>query len=217
MKTKTMTMPERRRQTRRLTMLAIFLGLELLLQLTPLGFVPIGPIRATTLHLPVIMAGVMLGTAEGAGLGLVFGLSSLITNTVAPTITSFVFSPFYSLGEFHGNAWSVWIAIGPRVLLGVFASLIFQGLQKVLKNGTLAAAISAGVSTFLHTVLVMGSIYLFFGKEYAAAKNMTESALLSMIGTVIMVNGVAELILAALVVAAVWRVTSKSLKKADER
>lgn len=215
MKMNTVPLPERKRQTRRLTLLAIFLGLELLLLLTPLGFVPIGPIRATTMHLPVILAGILLGPAEGAGLGLVFGLASLIMNTIAPTITSFVFSPFYSLGEFQGNGWSVWIAIGPRILLGLLAALIYRGLKKLSKMPTLSAGISAAVATFLHTALVMGSIYLFFGREYAAAKEMTETALVSLIASVILINGVAELILAVLVVVAVYRIAAKRLQNIE--
>ena len=212
METKSAALPERKRKTRRLTLLAILLCLELLLLFTPLGFVPIGPVNATTLHLPVILAGILLGPWEGAGLGLVFGLSSLIKNTVAPTITSFVFSPFYSLGEFQGNGWSVWIAIGPRILLGLLAAFIYRGLKKLLKNGTAAAGISAGVSTFLHTFLVMGSIYVFFGREYAAARDLTQSALLTVIGSVIFVNGLAELVLAALVVIAGYRISEKRLE-----
>ncbi len=212
METKSAALPERKRKTRRLTLLAILLCLELLLLFTPLGFVPIGPVNATTLHLPVILAGILLGPWEGAGLGLVFGLSSLIKNTVAPTITSFVFSPFYSLGEFQGNGWSVWIAIGPRILLGLLAAFIYRGLKKLLKNGTAAAGISAAVSTFLHTFLVMGSIYVFFGREYAAARDLTQSALLTVIGSVIFVNGLAELVLAALVVIAVYRISEKRLE-----
>lgn len=216
MKMKTQGMPERKRQTRRLTLLAILLCLELLLLFTPLGFVPIGPVNATTLHLPVILAAILLGPKEGAALGLVFGLSSLLKNTIAPTITSFVFSPFYSLGEFHGNGWSVWISVGPRILLSLIAAWLFIGLKNWLKKPTLAAGIAAGVSTFLHTMLVMGSIYLCFGREYAAARQISQTALLSVIGGVIFVNGVAELILAVLVVVAVYRFSAKRLRQTDE-
>ncbi len=211
--TKTLTNQDHSAKTRRLTMFAMFLTLELLLIFTPLGFVPLGAINATTLHIPVILAGILMGPLEGAGLGLVFGLSSLIRNTVAPNLTSFVFSPFVTVGAFSGNAWSIWVAIGPRILLGLLAALIFRLLHKYLKLGTLAAGISAGLSTFLHTIMVMGSIYFLFGQEYAAAQNMTQAALLGLIGTVISVNGVAELILAAVVVMAVYAVTAVSRRQ----
>lgn len=194
---------------RRMTLFAMLLAIELLLIFTPLGFVPVGPIKATTLHIPVIVAGILLGPLEGAGLGLVFGLASLITNTVAPTVTSFVFSPFYSVGEFHGNIWSVWIAIGPRILLGVLPFIFFQFFNKFIKMKSVSAGISAALSTFSHTLLVMGSIYLFFGRQYAEARGIAQSALLGVIGGVIAVNGVAELIIAAIIVAAVYKVNAK--------
>lgn len=215
MMTKTLSLPEQKRRTRRLTLLAIFLCLELLLFFTPLGFIPIGPVNATTLHLPVILAGIILGPAEGAGIGFVFGLMSLLKNTMAPTVTSFVFSPFYSFGDFHGNGWSVWIAIGPRILLGLLAAWLFRSFKKLIKNGTVSAGIAAAIATFLHTFLVMGSIYLFFGKDYAAAQEMSYTALLSVIGTVIFINGIPELIIAALVAVGVYRVSEKRLAKIE--
>ena len=70
---------------------------------TPLGFIPIGPMKATTMHIPVILAGILLGIKGGAITGLVFGISSVVNATINPTILSFVFTPFYSLGEYHGN------------------------------------------------------------------------------------------------------------------
>lgn len=200
---------DRKLKTRRLTLFAMLLCVELLLIFTPLGFVPVGPVNATTLHIPVILAAILMGPLEGSALGLVFGLSSLIKNTIAPTITSFVFSPFYSLGEFRGNGWSVWIALGPRILLGLFAALLFRFLRDTLKKPTLAAGLAAGVSTLLHTAMVMGSIYLFFGKDYAAARQIGQSALLTIIGTVILTNGVAELIIAAIVAMGVYRFSAK--------
>ncbi len=205
---RTLTNEERNQKTRRLTLLAMFLGIQLLLILTPLGFVPLGAINATTLHIPVILAAILLGPMEGSILGLVFGLSSVIKNTMTPNITSFVFSPFVTIGGFGGNAWSLWIALGPRILLGLFTALIFRFIRDRFNKGTIASGVAAGVSTFLHTVMVMGSIYLLFGRQYAEAQNMSQAALLGLIGTVISVNGVAELIIAAVVAMAVYKVTA---------
>ena len=56
-------------QTRRMALLGIFIGFELVLMLTPLGYIPIGPLKATTLHIPVILIAVACGWKEGAVLG----------------------------------------------------------------------------------------------------------------------------------------------------
>ncbi len=58
-------------QTRRMALLGIFIGFELVLMLTPLGYIPIGPLKATTLHIPVILIAVACGWKEGAVLGAV--------------------------------------------------------------------------------------------------------------------------------------------------
>ena len=85
------------KKTKDLIFYAMFIAIEMLLVFIPfLGYIPIGPLRATTLHIPVIIAGIILGKKGGMIIGLVFGLSSLFYNTISPTVTSFVFSPFIS-------------------------------------------------------------------------------------------------------------------------
>ena len=43
-----------------------------------LGFIPLGVIKATTVHIPVIIGAILLGPKAGAVLGAVFGLTSVI-------------------------------------------------------------------------------------------------------------------------------------------
>ncbi|MCF0111403.1 MAG: ECF transporter S component, partial [Erysipelotrichaceae bacterium] len=94
------------KKTEQMVKLAFLIALELVLWMTPLGYVPIGVVRATTMHIPVILAGILLGKTQGAVCGFIFGLTSVITNTVTPTVTSFVFSPFYAVGGVSGNLYS---------------------------------------------------------------------------------------------------------------
>ena len=68
-------------QHKRIQLLVIvaFLGaIEIVLTLTPIGYIPLGPIRATTMHLPVILAGILFGPKIGGILGLIFGITSLL-------------------------------------------------------------------------------------------------------------------------------------------
>ena len=79
-----------------LVQVALFAALIILMAFTPfLGYIPLGFTRATINHMPVILGSVLLGPKKGAVLGFVFGLTSLVNNTMNPTATSFVFSPFY--------------------------------------------------------------------------------------------------------------------------
>lgn len=213
MKERQLSSVEQKERTRKLTLFAMLLTLELLLILTPLGYVPLGPIRATTLHIPVILCGILMGPFYGGILGGVFGLSSLINNTISPMPTSFVFSPFVTIGGFSGNAWSLWIALGPRILLGVIAALMFRALRNKIKNQDIAVGITAGLGTFLHTLMVMGSIYIFFAPEYASTRNITPQALLAAIGSIILVNGMIEVLVSIILCIAIVKVVIKFFKK----
>ena len=62
----------------------------------------------------------------------------------------------------------------------------------------------AGVAgSMTNTLLVMTMIYLFFGQAYAAARNIAYEAILGVIGSVILINGTIEAIIAALIASAV--------------
>lgn len=207
-------MNQSRKKTKFLILLTMFCSIQVVLMLTPLGYIPLGPVRATTMHIPVILAGILLGVKGGAITGLVFGLSSVIINTITPTITSFVFTPFYSLGDYHGNFMSLVIAIGPRVLLGVLAAVIYHWFKnKNNKMRLLGSGVTALVCTLIHSILVLGMIYLFFGPSYAAAKGVEVSALFGLLLGIITTNSVLEAILATLIIAPLTKVLEPITKK----
>ena len=59
------------KKTKDLVLYAMFIAIEMLLVFIPfLGYIPIGPLRATTLHIPVIIAGIILGKKVVASLDL---------------------------------------------------------------------------------------------------------------------------------------------------
>lgn len=117
------------------TLTAMFLAILILLAVTPLGFIPIGPINATTMHIPVIIASIVLGPRLGAFLGGTFGLISMIRSTVIQTPLSFVFSPFIPvIGTEHGSWKALLIAFIPRILIGVVPYFVYKGLRKLMKQ-----------------------------------------------------------------------------------
>ena len=63
------------KQTKNISFLSLFIAIELLMIVIPfLGYIPVGPLRATTLHIPVLIAGIVLGKKQGMILGLIFGM-----------------------------------------------------------------------------------------------------------------------------------------------
>ncbi len=191
------------KQTRTLVQTSLLLALITVLALTPLGYIPIGTVRATTIHIPVIIGAILMGPKVGALLGGYFGLTSLLVNTFTPTPTSFVFTPFYSIGDIGGNFWSLVICFVPRILIGVTAGYLFRWISKIDKSKIVACVVSGLLSSMVNTVLVMGGIYFLFGESYAAVKQVEVSALFSIIMTVVSVNGVIEAIVAAILATAV--------------
>ena len=186
-------------KTKELTRLAIILAIQLILAFTPfIGYIPLGFTRATIVHIPVIIGALILGPRCGAFLGFVFGLTSLYTNTVNPTITSFVFTPFYTLdGATMGNWLSLVICFVPRILVGIVPYYVCKVLKNTKINDKINYAIAGLCGSLTNTLLVMNMIYLFFGESYGAAKNIASDALYSVIGSVILINGVPEAIVAA--------------------
>lgn len=177
---------------------AFFVAIECILFMTPLGFIPLGVVRATTLHIPVIICAIVMGKNCGMGLGFVFGLLSLITNTITPTITSFVFSPFLS-----GHLASLIVVFLPRILLGYVSYWVYTQLEKIAHLNKVSVAISAALATFCHTVLVLGFIYLFFGQSYATIKEISYQSLWNVFMGIVFTNGVMEMIVAAILCSAI--------------
>ena len=208
----------RKQKLEKLTLFSILTAIQLLLFFTPLGFLPIGALSLTTLHLPVIIVSVILGPVYGLVSGFVFGLLSFLRNTFAPGLTSFVFSPFISYGIIRGNFWSLIICFVPRMLLGLIPAALlklFSFRNKRRYSKSWRAAIVAFVATFAHTFLVLSGIFLFFGDEYASVLNKTKDAIFVLLGTTIFTNGVLEAFLAAFVVFAFTKIYYQYLRKED--
>lgn len=184
--------------TRNMALFAMFLAIELLLVLTPLGYIRTPALSITLMHIPVVVCGILMGPGWGAALGLVFGLTSVWNATMQPNLTSFVFSPFITVGGISGNWTSLIIALVPRILLGYLAGIFYQLLSKKL-NRPLSALISAMGATFLHTLMVLGLIALFWGAQYAEAIGVAATALLAYLGMVIVTNGILEMIAAGVI------------------
>ncbi len=192
--------------TKALTLLGVLMAVEIILSTTPLGFIPLGFMNATTVHLPVIVGAIFLGPIGGGILGLAFGIMSIINSTTAPLITSFVFSPFVTIGGFSGNIYSVIIAIVPRVLIGVVAYYTYRVCTKFKVKDVLTYALCGLIGSLTNTIFVLGGIYIFFGDQYAAAIGTEASVLFTFMMGVVAMNGIPEAIVAAVIVTLLCKV-----------
>ena len=129
-------MHNRKSRTYPLAICAMLSAIILLLAFTPLGLIDLPLIKATILHVPVIIGAVLLGWRKGALLGGVFGLASLVKNTIAPSALSFAFSPFIPVpGTDRGSIWALVICLIPRILTGITPALVYAGVRRCFVSG----------------------------------------------------------------------------------
>ena len=120
--------------TRYMALLAMLCGVLLVMGMTGIGFIPLPVIKATTMHIPVILGAIVLGPKAGAVLGGLFGLCSIWANTTTPGLLSFAFSPFMSTEGLVGVCKSLWISLGCRILFGTLSGWLWWMFRKILKN-----------------------------------------------------------------------------------
>ena len=206
-------MKEQRHDTRWMVSVALMAAIIIVLANTPLGMIQLPIIKATTVHIPVIIGAVLLGPSAGAILGAVFGICSLISNTMAPTLLSFAFSPFMSTSGIPGAVKAIWISVGCRILIGVAAGWLWILFMKLKVNQLLALPIVGFIGSMVNTVTVMGSIYLLFAQQYADAKDVAVSAVWGLIMGTVTASGIPEAIAAAILVLALGKVLIQVFKK----
>ena len=196
---------------------SLMAAIVIVLANTPLGMIQLPIIKATTVHIPVIIGAILLGPSAGAILGAVFGVCSLISNTMAPTLLSFAFSPFMSTTGIPGALKAIWISVGCRILIGVAAGWLWILLSKLKVGQLIALPIVGFIGSMVNTVAVMGSIYLLFAQEYAQAREVGVTAVWGLIMGTVTASGIPEAIAAAVLVLALGKVLIQVFKKMNIR
>ncbi len=198
-------MKKNRYDTRWMVSVALMAAIVVVLANTPLGMIQLPIIKATTVHIPVIIGAILFGPLAGGILGGVFGVCSLISNTMAPTLLSFAFSPFMSTTGIPGALKAIWVSVGCRILIGVAAGwlwILFRKMKFAQKATQIVAlAVTGFVGSMVNTVAVMGSIYVLFAQQYAEAKEAAITAVWGLIMGTVTASGIPEAIAAAIIVA----------------
>ena len=89
---------EKKMDVRLLSQMALLTALMLVMAFTPLGYIPLPFMNATTMHIPVIIQRMSVGSYKMGGiLGGLFGMTSVLKATITPNLTSFVLLLFTAL------------------------------------------------------------------------------------------------------------------------
>jgi uncharacterized membrane protein len=181
------------KKTHNLVITALMAAISVLLGITHWGFIPwFGGVSLTIMHVPVIIAAIIVGPYSGAVVGLIFGIFSMIQAGVAPS-----------------GPTDVWftnpvLSVLPRLFIGPMAWLA----GRALKRWPAAALLAAGaVGSLTNTVLVLGTIGVLGYLPWAA------------LGAVVLANGLPEMLFSTFittaVVAAYWHIPLGKRKGAN--
>jgi len=151
---------KKRIKTFDLALCSLLLAIILLLTFTGLGFPKITGIEITTIHIPVLIGAIILGRWYGSFLGLAWGLASLYLAFRNQTVDTIVFT-------------NPLVSVFPRVLIGFIAIDIYNLFKKLTNDKKIGVLLSAFLTTFIHTVLVVTLFFLswkngffFFSEDY---------------------------------------------------
>ncbi|WP_125707302.1 ECF transporter S component [Lacticaseibacillus porcinae] len=159
------------------------------------GYIRITPLwpAISTIHLTVILAGILLGVRGGAGLGAFWGCVSLIkayTDATDPVTILLFRNPL--------------IAILPRIMVGVVAALIFNHIAKKHQKdvlGTIKMSLAGVCGALTNTSLVIALTWVFFANNAnAVVKGADGSNLGWLLIGALAINAIAEALLAGILV-----------------
>ena len=176
--------------TRYLAEVALFVGIILVMKITGLSSVPVGPLVMTFTMIPIAIGSMLLGPLAGTILGAVFGLTSLydaITGKSAMTYFFFQESPFFT----------VLLCVGTRALVGAVTGWLFRLLSKADKKHTWSYFAGGLADPLLNTLFFMGFIVLVFYRTTFVQNLVNKLGASGPIMFVILVVGVQGLVEAA--------------------
>lgn len=172
-------------KTTKMAQLAILIAIVLIMAFTPLGYLKTAGLEISLLTIPVAVGAMVLGPAEGAVLGAVFGLTSFYQ--------CFGIS-FLGTGLLNINPFLTFLVCVPtRILMGYLGGLCFKLLQKADKHNTICYFIGGFLTAFLNTLFFMTTLMLFFGNsEFIQSFNANGSNILIFVCLFVGINGVVE-------------------------
>lgn len=193
-------MGHQKERTARLTVMSLMLAILIIQTFVPgIGYIPIGPVQATIIHLTVIIGASLFGPQTGLILGASWGVLRMIKAAIVPDIMSVVFlNPL--------------VSVMPRMLVGLISGWLAMYLDGKVKDRT-KFMITGLIGSMINTLTVLGAIYLFSAEAYANALNIPSSALMATFLVTIGGNGLIEAITSGVLTPILALPLSKSLKR----
>lgn len=195
--------------TKYMVRLAVLAGIILLMSFTPLGYFKTLGLSVTLIQIPVAVGAITLGPMAGAILGAVFGATSFAQ--------CFGMEPFGTALMGINPVGTFLTCLIPRILMGLLAALIFQGLSKIRKAQWMTYPATCMLAAVLNTVIFMGFLVMFFyHTEFiqTMATQMGTGSVLAFMAAFVGINGVFEAIACCVAGGLVAKAMDAVLKRA---
>lgn len=177
--------------------LAMLTAILLVMSMTPLGTIPIGPLSVSFTMIPVAIAAIVLDPMSGMIMGGIFGIVSYLScfGVGVPSAMGAVLvdiDPFLAFLQ----------RFVPRILAGLGCGLIYSGCKKFMSSG-IASFLAGFFAAFLNTVLFMLALVLLFGHTNYLQDMMGGKNVLVFICTFVGIQAVVEMIADTIIVGAI--------------
>ncbi|MEG0180245.1 MAG: ECF transporter S component [Peptostreptococcaceae bacterium] len=187
----TRTSVTRTLNVRKMTVIGVLSAISIMMSMLPfIGYIPVGPIKATIMHIPVIIGAVIEGPMVGAIIGLIFGLTSLWNAITQPVLLSPLF-------------YNPLVSVLPRILIGIVAYYVYQVVYKLTKKVYASGFIAGLIGSLVNTAGVLGMIYVLYADKYLALIEQQGSNAGKLLFGIVLTSGVPEALIAGLIVSAV--------------
>lgn len=194
---------------RYLTELALLVAIILVMKLTGLASIPVGPLVMTFTMVPIAIGAMLMGPLAGGVLGMVYGFTSFYDAVTGASLMTGVFFQLNPLSTFV-------LCVGMRTLVGVLAGWLFRGLKQVDPTKTVSYFAVGLLTPLLNTLCFMGYIVLFFyGSDYIQGKVADLGAANPFMFVVLTVGiqGLVEAVTGAIVGGGVGKAVAHALKR----
>ena len=190
-------------KVRYLVTMAMLCAVVLLMTMTPLGTLPIGPLSISFCMIPVAIGAITMGSVGGMIVGGFFGLLS--------------YAQCYGIGVLSGMGAEL-VAIDPflafvqrfvpRLLSGLLCGLVHK-VVKYSFNTTLACFMAGFCAALFNTVLFMFALILFFGTSDYIMNLVNGRNIFVFICTFVGINAVVEMVVDTLIVGTIGKIIVK--------
>ena len=189
-----------------ITRVAILVAIIFLLAFTPLGYLRVGPIAATTVQMPVIVGAVLMGPSVGAVLGFFFGMTAVISVLIMPGAAAFA-----TLAMTHSPFAYLLVCLGARILMGWLSGLLAAGLHRLSSRrfSLLGYGMTGLVGSAMNTVFYLGGLWALCAGVISQYYGIDLSGVGGFVMTAAVSLGAPEALVSCVVVAAVCKALEK--------